>query len=114
MSDNLWNSSPLRSQGSLTEELARWIADQILSGRLASNERLPTVEEMAQKFGVSRTVVRETVAKLKTDGFVTVRHGAGMFVASDLRRRPLRIDPDQIVGVRDMVKIMQIRLGLEV
>ena len=114
MTDKPWDVSPLRNQGSLTEELARRIADQILSGKLTSNERLPTVQEMAQKFGVSRTVVRETVAKLKADGFITVRHGAGMFVASDLRHRPLRIDPDQVAGIRDMVEIMQVRLGLEV
>ncbi|MGE0008324.1 MAG: FadR/GntR family transcriptional regulator [Parvibaculaceae bacterium] len=114
MSDKRWDVSPLRSQGSLTEELARRIADQILSGKLTSNERLPTVQEMAQTFGVSRTVVRETVAKLKADGFITVRHGAGMFVASDLRHRPLRIDPSQVTGIRDMVEIMQVRLGLEV
>ncbi len=105
---------PLRGQRSLTAELAGRIANQILSGELASNERLPTVQEMALRFGVSRTVVRETVALLKADGLVIVRHGAGMFVAGDPRRRPLRIDPDQVVGIHDVVEIMQVRLGLEV
>jgi DNA-binding FadR family transcriptional regulator len=81
---------------------------------LSSNERLPTVQELALNFGVSRTVIRETVALLKADGLIRVRHGAGMFVAADARRRPLRIDPDQVAGIRDVVEIMQVRLGLEV
>jgi DNA-binding FadR family transcriptional regulator len=35
-------------------------------------------------------------------------------VASDLRRRPLRIDPNRVTRIRDIVEIMQVRLGLEV
>lgn len=105
---------PLRGQRSLTDELAGRIASQIMSGELASNERLPTVQEMALRFGVSRTVVRETMALLKADGLIIVRHGAGMFVSGDARRRPLRIDPDGVANVHDVVEIMQVRLGLEV
>lgn len=105
---------PLRSQRSMTEELAERISNQILSGELPSNDRLPTVEEMAMRFGVSRTVIRETVALLKADGLITVRHGSGMFVEGDPRRRPLRIDPNGITGVRDIIEIVQVRLGLEV
>jgi DNA-binding FadR family transcriptional regulator len=108
------DTEPLRSQRSLTEELASRISNQILSGELAMNERLPTVQELALRYGVSRTVVRETITLLKADGLINVRHGAGMFVAGDPRRRPLRIDPDQVAGIRDIVEIMQVRLGLEV
>jgi GntR family transcriptional regulator, transcriptional repressor for pyruvate dehydrogenase complex len=105
---------PLRSQRSMTEELAERISAQILAGELQSNNRLPTVQEMASRFGVSRTVIRETVALLKADGLIVVRHGSGMFVAGDARRRPLRIDPDNVTGVRDIIEIVQVRLGLEV
>ena len=105
---------PLRAQRSMTEELAERIANQILSGELQSSNRLPTVQEMALRFAVSRTVIRETIALLKADGLIIVRHGSGMFVANDPRRRPLRIDPDNVTGVRDIISIVQVRLGLEV
>jgi DNA-binding FadR family transcriptional regulator len=108
------NSGPLRGQKSLTEEVAEVIATQILAGELQSNHRLPTVDELAARFGVSRTVIRETVALLKAEGLIVVRHGSGMFVASDPRRRPLRIDPNRVTRIRDIVEIMQVRLGLEV
>ena len=98
----------------MTEELAERISAQILAGELQSNNRLPTVQDLATRFGVSRTVIRETVALLKADGLIVVRHGSGMFVAGDARRRPLRIDPDNVTGVRDIIAIVQVRLGLEV
>jgi len=69
---------------------------------------------MAARFGVSRTVIRETIALLKGDGLIVVRHGAGMFVSGDPRRRPLRIDPDSLTAVSDIIEIVQVRLGLEV
>ena len=105
---------PLRAQRSMTDELAERIASQIHSGELQSNKRLPTVQEMSDRFGVSRTVIREAMALLKADGLITVRHGSGMFVAGDPRRRPLRIDPANITSVRDVIEIVQVRLGLEV
>jgi DNA-binding FadR family transcriptional regulator len=105
---------PLRAQRSMTEELAERIANRILSGELQSSSRLPTVQEMALRFGVSRTVIRETITLLKADGLIIVRHGSGMFVAGDPRRRPLRIDPDDVTGVREIIAIVQVRLGLEV
>jgi len=111
---NSLDVGPLRSQRGLTDELARRIASQVLNGELPVNSRLPTVEEMAARFGVSRTVIRESIALLKSDGLIVVRHGSGMFVAADPRRRPLRIDPDNVTGVRDVIAIVQVRLGLEV
>jgi DNA-binding FadR family transcriptional regulator len=94
--------------------VAERIASQILAGELQSNHRLPTVEELAAQFGVSRAVIRETVALLKAEGLIVVRHGSGMFVASDPRRRPLRIDPNRVTSIQDIIEIMQVRLGLEV
>jgi GntR family transcriptional repressor for pyruvate dehydrogenase complex len=35
---------------------------------------------MAEHFGVSRTVVREAIAILKTDGLLETRKGSGTFI----------------------------------
>ncbi|MGI6869746.1 MULTISPECIES: FadR/GntR family transcriptional regulator [Amycolatopsis] len=63
----------------LSETLADKLQDEIV--RLAPGERLPTEAELARRFDVSRTVVRETARLLIQRGLVTVKPGRGMTVA---------------------------------
>ncbi len=70
-----------RSQG-LGDGLARQLAEWISGGGAGPGERLPTEKQLVERFGVSRAVVREAIARLKADGFVETRQGAGAFVAA--------------------------------
>ncbi|HEX4251904.1 MAG TPA: GntR family transcriptional regulator, partial [Pseudonocardia sp.] len=63
----------------LPETLADTLQDEIV--RLSPGDRLPTEVEVAARFDVSRTVVRETARLLVQRGLVTVRPGRGMTVA---------------------------------
>lgn len=65
----------------LHEVLVQQIVRQVVAGELPPCSALPTEPELAQRFGVSRTVVREAVRVLVAKGLVTVRHGSGMWVA---------------------------------
>ena len=106
---------PTPPQGqTLVAQVREAIRTQISKGSYKPGDRLPSEARLTQEFGVSRTVIREAMALLKADGLITVRHGSGMFVAGDPRRRPLRIDPANITSVRDVIEIVQVRLGLEV
>jgi DNA-binding FadR family transcriptional regulator len=51
---------------------------------LAVGDRLPSEAQLAQRFGMSRTVVREALVRLAADGITEARRGAGSFV----KRRP--------------------------
>jgi len=42
------------------------------------------------------------------------RHGVGVFVASDIRRRPFRIDPNGLGSIREVLEIMELRSGIEI
>lgn len=108
------NFESIVDKKNLTQEVAERIADQIDSGAFDENHRLPTVEEFAIRFGVSRTVIRESVAVLKADGLIIVRHGSGMYADSDHRNRPLRFDSKKASNINDIKEIMQVRLALEV
>ncbi len=105
---------PLRPPGNLTSELTARLTDEIVSGNLPPNSRLPTEQEMIATFGVSRTVVREAVAALRSEGLVDSRQGAGVFVAPDLSRRPFRIDPDGLQAVQGVIDIMELRMSVEI
>src|SRR5215471_19086075 len=77
----------------LTAELVEVLTREITAGKLAPGARLLTEQEMMATFGVSRTVVREAVAALRSEGLVLTRQGVGAFVATDGQKRPFRIDP---------------------
>ncbi len=66
----------------LSEQLAQALALGIREGKLATGHRLPTESALMQRFGVSRTVVREALSSLKTMGLIDSRQGSGAFVKS--------------------------------
>jgi GntR family transcriptional regulator, transcriptional repressor for pyruvate dehydrogenase complex len=97
-----------------TQELAQKLSAEIRSGRLAPGSRLPTEQELSAATGVSRTVVREAVAALRADGLIITRQGLGAFVASDVQRRPFRIDPAELKSGADVLQILELRMSLEI
>jgi GntR family galactonate operon transcriptional repressor len=58
------------------------LVDDIVSGRLAAGDTLPTEAEIGDHFGVSRTVVRESVKLLQDKGLVLIHRGVGTVVRS--------------------------------
>ncbi|HEX9489073.1 MAG TPA: FadR/GntR family transcriptional regulator [Stellaceae bacterium] len=90
------------------------LAGEIISRRIAPGARLPTEQEMMAGFGVSRTVVREAVAALRSEGLVETRQGVGAFVSRDVQRRPFRIDPAELRSLSDVLHVMELRTGVEV
>jgi DNA-binding FadR family transcriptional regulator len=89
------------------------LGDRIRSGRLAPGSRLPTEAEIVNGFGVSRTVVREALSRLQAAGLVHTRHGVGTFVAEPLPQAAFRIAPDQLATLRDVIALLELRIGLE-
>jgi DNA-binding FadR family transcriptional regulator len=59
----------------LRDRLAARFADEIVSGRMAAGEAFPSVDEIGQKYKISRTVARETVQTLSMLGLLRVQHG---------------------------------------
>jgi DNA-binding FadR family transcriptional regulator len=61
--------------------LARQIYDLIATGDVRPRGRLPSERTLAERFGVSRTQVREAIIALEVQGVVEVRVGSGIYVA---------------------------------
>jgi DNA-binding FadR family transcriptional regulator len=94
---------------SLAESLAQRLRDEILSGRVQVGDKLPTEQKLAATYGVSRPVVREAIGRLKHDGLVTTRQGAGAFVADvrDLSSFRLEVmDFGNVVEIRHLVELL--------
>jgi GntR family transcriptional regulator, transcriptional repressor for pyruvate dehydrogenase complex len=64
----------------LYEQIIQQIEGSILAGELKPGDQLPAERELAQKFGVSRTAVREAVKALREKGLVEAFSGRGTFI----------------------------------
>lgn len=74
----------------LVERLAQALADDIAEGALAPGARLDE-QALAQRFGVSRTPVRETLHRLAASGLVEARPHRGVVVANVTLERLLQM-----------------------
>ncbi len=67
-------------RGLLGERVARSIERFVVERDLKPGDRLPSGRELTERFGVSRTVVRDAIAILEQRGLVETRAGSGVFV----------------------------------
>ena len=110
------NDSTTKSQSTrLYEQVVEHIENLIVNGDLQSGDRLPAERELTERFGVSRTVIREAVKSLQEKGLVEIRPGVGTFVhngMSEIMRqsfgRMVMIDQEH-----GLVNLMQVREILE-
>ena len=61
-------------------QLAELLEHEIVSGRWQPEERLPSEPDICEHFGLSRTTVRQALARLDQEGFVSRSKGRGTFV----------------------------------
>jgi GntR family transcriptional regulator, transcriptional repressor for pyruvate dehydrogenase complex len=99
--------------GSLTDELFAKLEARIRSGELPSGARLPSQKEIALSENVSRTVVREAVARLTAHGLTMSRQGAGVFVAETAEYRAFQITRDEVLELADVIKLLEMRMAVE-
>ncbi len=62
------------------DEVFRILHKWILSGRLKPGDKLPSQDELARQFSVSRNTLREAIYKLTVMGFLTAKQGVGTVV----------------------------------
>lgn len=89
------------------------VVERVRAGALAVGAKLPTEAAIMDEFGVSRTVVREALSKLQASGVVQTRHGVGTFVVGLGDASAFRIGPEQLATLRDIIAVLELRIGLE-
>jgi len=65
----------------LYSEVLDGLRKMIENGEIREGERIPTERVLAERFGVSRTCVREALGALKLSGVIQGRPGAGTYLA---------------------------------
>jgi GntR family transcriptional repressor for pyruvate dehydrogenase complex len=110
---NIDHLPALRVGARLSEQLAEALAASIREGRLQPGERLPTEQALVARFGVSRTVVREAVSRLKSLDLVESRQGSGAFVRGEVGVPPLKLDFHPSATIAAVMQMVEVRRALE-
>ena len=96
---------PSRLSEVVATELEAWLRD----GGLVAGGQLPSEKVLAERFGVSRAVIREAVSRLKADGWVETRQGAGAFVAPQPGRGTFRLVQGGAAAADTLADVFELR-----
>lgn len=96
----------------LSGTLVESLRTRIVNGDIAPGEKLPSEPRLATEHGVSRTVVREAMARLNLEGLVHTRRGSGSYALT-----PPADDADSAPplarSLADRLAVVEYRLALE-
>ena len=105
---------PRRRAERLSVAVVGELLELIVTGQLAESELLPPEGPLSEHFGVSRTVIRESVKRLEEKGLVIVTQGRGTQVARSGSWNMLDplvlstlIDNDESLGILDELSIVR-------
>lgn len=103
-----------RNRKLLAPQIEEELMDYILHEPVGIGEKIPNEYELAQRFGVGRSTIREAVKSLTTKGILEVRRGSGTYVVST---RSVENDPLGLEKFTDKYKLalelFEVRLMLE-
>lgn len=91
----------------VTEELQRIIE----SGLVKPGEKLDTIENMAVRYRVGRSTVREAISHLKARGLIETKQGGGTFVKAQALES---IQSRKINDRQELIQLLQVRKIVEV
>lgn len=98
---------------SMADTLYAKLEASIVAGDFAPGGQMPTQKAIAESEGVSRTVVREAVARLESQGLVVSRQGSGVYVAEDARYRAFQVTRGELSALSDVIRLLETRLAIE-
>ncbi len=115
----------------LYARIQEYIAELILSGKLAPNTKIQSERDFSGDLGVSRMTVRRAITELVNEGLLERKHGSGTYVAKPkityespelanytmaMRRRNIAVSSQllefgQVIASRRLAESLQIEIG---
>jgi GntR family transcriptional repressor for pyruvate dehydrogenase complex len=108
------NITTLQRPTSLVESVCEQLAGLIRGGSADEERWLPAERSLAEKLGVSRTVVREATKRLEQQGMLEIQHGNGIKVVDRLHR-PLNDSLSLLIPdvAERLQQLVEARLSIE-
>ena len=102
------------SRDSISDQVFVQMKEQILEGEWKPGEKIPSENELARQFGVSRVTVRNALQKLSALELLETRFGEGSFVRSpDAASVMSPLIPAAYLNDNGMEEILQLRRMIE-
>jgi DNA-binding GntR family transcriptional regulator len=98
---------PIERHQTLREKILETIRDAILKGSLKPGERV-SEPELAERFGISRTPIREAFRQLESEGYLVVIPRRGAVVASLSER-----DVEEFYSIKSILEGYAARMAAE-
>jgi GntR family transcriptional regulator len=115
----------------LYSRIQEYIAELILSGKLAPEAKIQSERDFSEDLGVSRMTVRRAITELVNEGLLERKHGSGTYVAKPkvtyeagelanyvdaMRRRNIAtasqlLEFDQVAAGRRLAEALEIEIG---
>ncbi len=116
------DKNPKNGKGkSVRKKVFDGILNYITENALAPGSKLPSEGEMAEILNVSRTSLREGIRMLEGAGFITTRHGNGMYVTEydgsrlmDYIQYSIEFENNSLAELYDIRKTLEIHYIREV
>ncbi len=97
----------------LSDQIADFILEQIKTGFYREGEIIESETNLATQFGVSRTVIREALARLKYNGILKSKQGSGVQVWNMHNSKSFELDLRHNSKSNDILALYELRAVLE-
>lgn len=102
-----------KTKVSLPQQTVIKVKQYIQDHELSPGDKLPTEPNLMKVLGVSRTVLREAITILKTEGLLEAKQGVGVFVS-----QPAQALPELLINnpktLTDTIDSLELRAAVEV
>jgi len=99
-----------RQRPGLADRVYHLLYSRISNGDYPANQKLPSEKTLADEFGVSRPVLRMALERLRDQGLIQSRQGAGSFVR-EVRTVPLGFA--RVETIADIQRCYEFRICIE-
>lgn len=106
-------SSRSNRRRTLPQHVIMQISELVDKNELQPGDQLPSETQLMEHFGVSRNVIREAVASLKSAGVLEIRRGLGTFVNKKSIYRGFKVQPHDLLDMENLKHIYDLRVEIE-
>ncbi len=96
------------SNKSIYLQICDTICENILSGELAPDSRIPSVREYGADIGVNPNTVMRSYEKLTSEGIIYNRRGIGYFISPDAKEIVLQSHRNELPKIIKRMKLLGI------
>ena len=100
-------------QKTVTDQVIEQLKGLIVSGVLKPNDKMPNEYELAEKFGVGRSTIREVLKIFQYMGVIELRNPKGTYICESSNISSEALLWSMLLGRKDFSEIIELRVVME-